>query len=189
LVFELGGALQRIQCKSAPCRGEVIVVRFVTNRRGPNGFIRTKYTADEIDAVAAYCPDTDECYYLPMSLVGGMTGIHLRLAPTRNGQRASVHFAADYRLGAVAQLGRAFGWQPKGRGFESHQLHSSTRPPSIGAEDFRLKLGSYMERSAAGESFVITRRGKPYVRLVPGVDRLPLTPPEAPPLTVVENTG
>jgi antitoxin (DNA-binding transcriptional repressor) of toxin-antitoxin stability system len=46
-----------------------------------------------------------------------------------------------------------------------------------------------MERSAAGESFVITRRGKPYVRLVPGVDRLPLTPPEAPPLTVVENTG
>src|SRR3954453_199579 len=26
--------------------------------------------------------------------------------------------------GAVAQLARAFGWQPKGQGFESPQLHS-----------------------------------------------------------------
>jgi len=26
-------------------------------------------------------------------------------------------------LGDVAQLARAFGWQPKGRGFEPHLLH------------------------------------------------------------------
>ena len=31
LVFELGGGLQRIQCKSAPRRGHVVVVTFVTN--------------------------------------------------------------------------------------------------------------------------------------------------------------
>ena len=56
LVFELDGELKRVQCKSAPRKGDVVAVRFVANRRGPNGFIRTKYTADEIDAVAAYCP-------------------------------------------------------------------------------------------------------------------------------------
>jgi prevent-host-death family protein len=30
---------------------------------------------------------------------------------------------------------------------------------------YREKLGWYMERAAAGESFVITRRGRPYARL------------------------
>ena len=31
-----------------------------------------------------------------------------------------------------------------------------------------------MERAAAGESFLITRRGKPFARLVPPADPLPL---------------
>src|SRR5690606_7302212 len=29
------------------------------------------------------------------------------------------------RFGDVAQLARAFGWQPKGRGFEPHLLHNT----------------------------------------------------------------
>lgn len=189
LVFELGGQLTRVQCKSSPRRGDVVVVKFVTNRRGPTGYIRTKYSGDEIDAVAAYCPEVDECYYLPMSLIEGMTGVHLRLAPTRNGQRAAVHFAAEYRLGAVAQLGRAFGWQPKGRGFESHQLHSldaRAELVTVGAHEYRNHFGWYMERAAAGETFLITRRGKPYARLTAPQDQLEiptegpeLDPPEA----------
>ena len=66
LVFEIGGQLKRVQCKSAPRQGDVINVRFISNRRGPSGYIRTKYTADEIDAIAAYCPELDECFYLPL---------------------------------------------------------------------------------------------------------------------------
>src|SRR5437764_6904010 len=31
-----------------------------------------------------------------------------------------------------------------------------------------------MERAAAGEEFLVTRRGKPYVRLVPAMPRLPV---------------
>jgi antitoxin (DNA-binding transcriptional repressor) of toxin-antitoxin stability system len=34
-----------------------------------------------------------------------------------------------------------------------------------------------MERAAAGESFLITRRGKPYARLSPPHDQLDLPPP------------
>jgi prevent-host-death family protein len=34
-----------------------------------------------------------------------------------------------------------------------------------------------MERSAGGEEFLVTRRGKPYVRLVPARDQLALKPP------------
>jgi prevent-host-death family protein len=37
----------------------------------------------------------------------------------------------------------------------------------VGAHEFRNRFGWYMERAAAGEEFLVTRRGKPYVRLVP----------------------
>ncbi len=182
LVFHVGGRFLRIQCKSAPRRGDVVVVRFITNRRGPGGgYVRTKYTADEIDAVAAYCPETDQCYCLPMAVIDGMCTIHLRLAAARNGQRAAVHFASQYRLGAVAQLGRAFGWQPKGRGFESHQLHSRDDRPEVvtlAAHEYRNRFGWYMERAAAGERFLITRRGRPYARLSPPPDQLDPPRPE-----------
>ncbi len=91
LVFEVGGEFRRVQCKSAPRRGDIVLVRFVTNRRGPNGFIQTKYTSDEIDAVAAYCPELDESFYLPIEFIDGLTTVHLRLAPARNGQRAGLN--------------------------------------------------------------------------------------------------
>jgi antitoxin (DNA-binding transcriptional repressor) of toxin-antitoxin stability system len=44
-----------------------------------------------------------------------------------------------------------------------------------------------MERASAGESFQVTRRGKPYVRLIPGAERLPLAPSQPPKLTLVED--
>lgn len=31
-----------------------------------------------------------------------------------------------------------------------------------------------MQRAAAGERFLVTRRGKPYVRLIPADDQIPL---------------
>ena len=64
---------------------------------------------------------------------------------------AAINWASDYELpGAVAQLGRAFGWQPKGRGFESHQLHLPPTPVplTIGVNELRGRLGWYMERAA-----------------------------------------
>jgi prevent-host-death family protein len=37
----------------------------------------------------------------------------------------------------------------------------------VGAHEFRNRFGWYMERAAAGEEFLVTRRGKPKVRLIP----------------------
>jgi hypothetical protein len=71
LILGIGGRLLRVQCKWAPRRGDVVEVRLRTSRRGPEGFLRTRYTREEIDAVAAYCPDTDECYLVPPRLIGG----------------------------------------------------------------------------------------------------------------------
>ena len=54
---------KRVQCKSAPRKGRRGhgQVR-APIARGPNGYIRTKYTADEIDAIAAYCPELDRMF-------------------------------------------------------------------------------------------------------------------------------
>ena len=176
LMFEVAGRFFRIQCKWASRQGDVVVVRLIANRRGPSGFIRRPYTAEEIDAVAAYCDDTGRVYLLPMDLIAGRNQIFLRLAPPKNGQRACLYWATDRDLsGALAQLGRAPAWHAGGRGFESHQLHSRdirAEADTVGAHEYRNRFGWYMERAAAGESFLITRRGKPYARLTPPHDQL-----------------
>jgi prevent-host-death family protein len=178
LIFDLGSRLLRVQCKWAPLTGDVVLIRLLSSRYTSGGRqICTRYTSDEIDAVAAYCQDLEQCYLVPVELFDGMRGLSLRVAPTQNGQIASINWAEDFLLGgAVAQLGRAPEWHSGGRGFESHQLHSSTQPGEhvVGAHDFRDRFGWYMERAAAGEEFFVTRRGKPYVRLLPARDQVDL---------------
>ena len=44
----------------------------------------------------------------------------------------------------------------------------------VGAHKFRNHFGWYMERAAAGEQFLVTRRGKPCVRLIPANAQLPI---------------
>ena len=44
---------------------------------------------------------------------------------------------------------------------------SSTQVAVIGIDEFRNRLGWYAERASRGETIDVTRRGKPYARLVP----------------------
>ena len=171
LVLEIGGRLYRVQCKWGRViqDGAVICVQTGGNRTTPAGYVRSVYTRDEVDLIAVYCGELDACYLLPIELAEGRHGVHLRLTPARNGQRASINEAAKFEFpGAVAQLARASAWHAEGRGFESPQLHSPVHPPeerTIAADEFRNRLGWYMERAADGEEFFVTRRGRPYVRL------------------------
>ena len=168
LVFDVGGRMLRVQCKWGSLKDDVVVVSCRGCWHSPiRGYVRSAYTAAEVDLIAAYCEKLDACYAIPIELVDGQTTLNLRLQPARNGQRAAIHFAANYPLGAVAQLARARDWQSRGRGFESPQLHLPDAPSAIGAEEFRTRLGWYMQRAAGGEAFDVLRRGKPFVRLVP----------------------
>ncbi len=49
---------------------------------------------------------------------------------------------------------------------------STTGPVTIGSNPFRDRLGYWMDRAAAGEEIVITRHGKPRIRLSPAQDLL-----------------
>ena len=175
LIFDLGSQLLRVQCKCASRKGETLCINLVSSWHTPGGYVRHTYRDGEIDLVAAYSPELDRCYLLPFGRVsGGKTGIHLRLSPPKNAQRAAVHFAAAYEFpGAVAQLGErcrgtaeATGSSPVSstpQGAKTEPLDSHT----VGAHVFRNHFGYYMERAAAGEEIVVTRRGCPTVRLVP----------------------
>lgn len=169
LLFNLPNAGVRVQCKWAPLQNGTVLIRVYSSRRGPEGLRRSVYTADEIDAVAGYCPQLARCFLVPMVDIAGRKVIQLRVSPARNNQVGAVNIASAYELGAVAQLGRAPAWHAGGRGFESHQLHFSESPTGhqVGAHDFREKFGYWMDRAAAGDEILITRRGRRYARLGP----------------------
>ena len=138
LLIDTGERVLRVQCKWARRVNDVLSIRLSTSRHTPHGYVRTVYSADEIDAIAAYNPDTDKCYLIPIDEIAGRSNIHLRLEPPLNNQAAKLNWAEQYRFGAVAQLGRASGWQPEGRGFESPQLHSAVSEETLLDESVNL---------------------------------------------------
>jgi prevent-host-death family protein len=178
LAFEIGDAILRVQCKwgALDKDGAVIKVSLRSSWCTPTGYEHRQYKPDEIDLVAVYCGDLDRCYLLPHALAVGRSGIWLRLTPPKNSQRASVNLASQFEFqGAVAQLDRATRWQRVGQGFESPQLHSNEPETlQVGAHEFRNHFGYYLEKAGEGHDVLVSRRGRPYVRLSPVEPRLQL---------------
>jgi hypothetical protein len=98
LIGDFEGVLHRVQVKYTESDGEVIVVRCRSHSLTGGRVRQTKlYTAETIDWIAIYDRTSDHSYYLPASELGtGRSILHLRLAPTRNGQRIGVRDADDY---------------------------------------------------------------------------------------------
>ena len=109
--------------------------------------VRAAYDANEVDAVAAYCAKLDRCYLLPIELVEGMRAINLRLDPPRNGQRAALHWAADYEFpGAIAQLGeRLLGMQEAVGSSPTSSTHDDRDETVIGSHELRNRFGWYLD--------------------------------------------
>lgn len=176
LVLGIGNRLLRVQCKWANCKGDVVAVHLASSRRGPNGYIRSNYSPGEVDAIGIYCGDLDRCFLVPIEVIAGQWSMQLRLAPPRNGQRAALHFADDYNLGAVAQLAERRHGMAEAEGSNpssstNQEIPSEGQVEDVGAHKFRNHFGYYMEQAAAGADILIRRRGKPYARLGPAVPR------------------
>ena len=171
LVFDLGDRLLRVQCKWGAYKRElgIITVRVGGSRHTPSGYLRSTYSAREIDAVAIYCGELKETFLVPIEVAAGRSALRLRVTPPRNSQRASINLAQDYPLGAIAQLGE----RPAG----SREVVGSSPTSStssrfhaelvVGANAFRDRFGYWMERAAAGEEVLITRHGRRFARLGP----------------------
>jgi prevent-host-death family protein len=172
LVLGIGGKLLRVQCKWANRRDDVVFVSLETSRRTSGGYMRTRYTAGEVDAIGAYCEELATSFLIPIEVADGKAAISLRLAPARNGQRAALHWAEQYRLGAVAQLAERRHGMAEARG--SNPLSSTpvgaaeaAAVEEVGAHEFRNHFGYYLDCAAAGGEILVRRRGRPHARLCP----------------------
>ena len=170
MIFEIAGSLYRVQCKSARRRGEVVVIPLLTTSCTPSGYLRSRYDVNEIDLIAAYCEELRRSFLLPFEgKIGSQTGIQLRLSAPHNGQRASINYASDHEFsGAVAQLGERRHGMAEARGSSPLSSIPSVAAGErvVGAHAFRNQFGYFMERAEMGEVILVTRRGKPIVRLV-----------------------
>jgi len=100
LILDLRPRLLRVQCKWAVIVTGAVEIRCRRCRRGRDGLIHRPYTAGEIDAIAAFCPDTGRCYLLPYELSVDRAAVRLRLEPPRNNQAFGVRWARDYEFAA-----------------------------------------------------------------------------------------
>jgi PD-(D/E)XK endonuclease len=113
LIFDLRPKLARVQCKWAPLQGDVVSVRCYSCRRTRSGLLQRGYTADDIDAIAAYCAELDRCFYVSADWLNGKRALLLRVRRSRNNQCRRINWADEFALerlrfglpGAVAQLG------------------------------------------------------------------------------------
>jgi hypothetical protein len=175
LVLEIGGELHRVQSKWGALSddGGVITVQVSGSRLTPRGYVRTPYAAEEVDLVGVYCGGTDRCYLLPQRLFVDKYVVHLRLVPAKNGQRSCINLAEQYEFeGAVAQLEERRHGMAEVRG--SSPLSSTEVPAlSIGSDEFRNRLGYYLDVAAEGQELTITRWGKRFLRLALWQPQLP----------------
>ena len=179
LVFEVGNRLFRVQCKWGRLSpdGDALVVRVGGNWCSPAGYVRTTYTEEDVDLFGIYSGELDRCFLLPASLLAGRHGIQLRLSPARNGQRACTNLAEAFAFdGAIAQLGERRAGSAKVVGSSPTSSTSqapATAPVTIGANRFRDEFGYWMDRVAAGEHVLVTRHGRPRIRLSPAAPNPP----------------
>ncbi len=109
LVIDTGDHLIRVQCKWAARHGAVLNAYTVTSRHTPRGYVRSTYSAAEVDAIGVFASDPGECYLLPIAHVAGHRLISLRIAPTGNNQASNVRWASHYEL--EVSLRRHWGWR------------------------------------------------------------------------------
>ncbi len=176
LAFEIGDRILRVQCKWGALSddGAIIKVNLTSNWCTPTGYERRYYSADEIDLVAVYCNELDQSYLLPIEFVAGRRAIQLRATPPKNGQRACLNLAVDFELpGAIAQLGeRLRGTQEAAGSSPASSIPSSPEVLHVGCHEFRNHFGYYLERAADGQEILVSRRGRPYARMIPVEPRL-----------------
>jgi len=101
LVFEVGKALMRVQCKWAVFRSGTVEVRCRRCRRGPQGLIHRRYEDGAVDAFAAYCHALSRCFFIPSDVIAGRVAVQLRVARTRNNQLSLINWADDFAFDAT----------------------------------------------------------------------------------------
>src|SRR5579875_1210065 len=136
---------------------------------GSGGFLDVRPTKTR-DTVAVRSP-CEHAFVLICTLTGAAAGRHRprsRLTPPRNGRRSCITLAEEFSFdGAIAQLGERLHGMQEVAGSSPASSTPRPEPVTVGVNAFRDGLGSWMDRVAAGEEVLITRHGRPKIRMLP----------------------
>lgn len=175
LALEVAGHLWRVQCRWGRLTpsGDAVAVTIGGSSLGSAGYRRSTYSAGEVDLFGIYCGELDRCYLVPAAVVAGKHALHLRLAPTRNSQRACINLAANFEFeGAIAQLGERSAGSRKVAG--SNPASSTTNVPptprAVGQMSARAPGGSCLHKAPPGPASGYGQDGGPVARRRPVAD-------------------
>ena len=70
-------------------------MKLSTTRLTPAGYVRTLYTAEQVDAIGVYSAALGRCFLIPIEEVARGRAVHLRLDPARSNQGHGVRWAND----------------------------------------------------------------------------------------------
>lgn len=95
LVAYREGEFRRVQVKYRAARRGALTVHFRSLWVDRHGTHSTPTDKSEIDLLAVYCPDTDECYFLRPGDYG--QSVTIRISPPRNNQTKGVVLGTSVR--------------------------------------------------------------------------------------------
>ncbi len=105
LYEEEDGRLFRVQCKTAWLeKGCLVFPTTSIDSRSVKGRTLRRGYRGEADFFGVYSPALNRVYLVPVGDVP-VGQARLRLTPPKNNQKTRIRWAADYEIGAVAQLG------------------------------------------------------------------------------------
>lgn len=95
LIADLDGSLFRVQCKT----GRIIrdAVEFSAKSSYAHRGRRSKAYHGDVEAIAVYCPENKQVYFVPISKIG-RASCRLRIKPTKNNQKKRVLTAEDFAV-------------------------------------------------------------------------------------------
>jgi hypothetical protein len=101
LVLDKGdGKLLKVQVKNGKLDDGVILISpkscgYMFDGKGNRILFQRKYSPEDVDFIASYCPDTNECYLIKNE---GNPSISLRITPPKNNQTKKIRYAKDYEI-------------------------------------------------------------------------------------------
>lgn len=102
LTVDDGERILRVQCKTGRLRDGTIRFATCSCYGHHRNVVETRRDyAGQIDAFGVYCPETGGVYLVPIDSVPTKSSFWMRVAPTRNGQRAGTHWAINYLIAEV----------------------------------------------------------------------------------------
>jgi hypothetical protein len=84
----------RIQVKYRTIRNGTVSISKRTSWADKNGTHAKHYAEDVFDFFAIYCPETNQCYYVPFQSVESTFTI--RIQNSKNNQAKNIHLADEY---------------------------------------------------------------------------------------------